>query len=159
MDFHVLLITGVMIVLDVVFGFAGAIKQKDVQSSKLRDGLWHKAGFVGLIALAYVIQYTAQHAELGFDVPSVMAVCVYVIVTEIVSVFENLCVLNPNLVDSPLGAIFRKTPKVEAAELASGKEVAGVALSDEGSGSSSESASNEKWVGAEFADVAGGDSK
>ncbi len=119
MDFHVLIITGVMIVLDVVFGFAGAIKQKDVQSSKLRDGLWHKAGFVGLIGLAYVIQYAAAHAELGFEVPSVMAVCVYVIVTETVSVFENLCVLNPNLVDSPLGAIFRKASKVEAVELAS----------------------------------------
>ena len=67
MDYHVLLITAVMIVLDVVFGFAGAIKQKDVQSSKLCDGLWHKAGFVGLIALAHVIQYTAQHAEFCFD--------------------------------------------------------------------------------------------
>lgn len=116
MDFHVLLITAVMIVLDIIFGFAGAIKLKDVQSEKLRNGLWHKAGFVGLIALAFVIQYAAQHAELGFDVPSVMAVCVYVIVTEAVSVFENLCVLNPNLVDSPLGAIFRKTPKVVEAE-------------------------------------------
>ncbi|THG38222.1 phage holin family protein [Adlercreutzia caecimuris] len=51
MDFHVLLITCVMIVLDVVFGFAGAIKQKDVQSSKLRDGLWHKAGSWGLLPL------------------------------------------------------------------------------------------------------------
>lgn len=116
MDFHVLIITAVMIVLDIVVGFAGAIKQKDVQSEKLRNGLWHKAGFVGLIALAYVIEYTAQYAELGFEVPTVLAVCAYVIVTEIVSVFENLCVLNPNLVDSPLGAIFRKTPKVVEAE-------------------------------------------
>lgn len=116
MDFHVLIITAVMIVLAVVVGFAGAIKQKDVQSEKLRNGLWHKAGFVGLIALAYVIEYTAQYAELGFEVPTVLAVCAYVIVTEIVSVFENLCVLNPNLVDSPLGAIFRKTPKVVEAE-------------------------------------------
>lgn len=120
MDFHVLIITAVMIVLDIVFGFAGAIKMKDVQSEKLRNGLWHKAGFVGLITLAFVIQYAAAHAELGFEMPSVMAVCVYVIVTEAVSVFENLCVLNPNLVDSPLGAIFRKTPKVVEAEEADG---------------------------------------
>lgn len=159
MDFHVLLITCVMIVLDVVFGFAGAIKQKDVQSSKLRDGFWHKAGFMGLITLAYVIQYTAQHAELGFDVPSVMAVCVYVIVTEVVSVFENLCVLNPNLVDSPLGAIFRKAPKVEAAELESANAVAGVSSAEVAAGGVSQDASGEKWIGAEFADVAGGDAE
>lgn len=163
MDFHVLLITCVMIVLDVVFGFAGAIKQKDVQSSKLRDGLWHKAGFVGLIALAYVIQYAAQHADLGFEVPSVMAVCVYVIVTEIVSVFENLCVLNPNLVDSPLGAIFRKTPKVEAAELASGDVVAvddeAAAVAEDVARDAAHGTDGEKWIGAEFADVAGGDAQ
>lgn len=119
MDFHVLIVTAVMIVLDVVVGFAGAVRNKDVQSAKLRDGLWHKAGFVGLIALAYVIQYTTLYADLGFEIPTVMAVCVYVIVTEIVSVFENLCVLNPELVNSPLGAIFAKVPKVEDAEGAS----------------------------------------
>ena len=119
MDFHVLIITAVMILLDVVVGFAGAVRNKDVQSAKLRDGLWHKAGFVGLIALAYIIQYATLYADLGFEIPTVMAVCVYVIVTEIVSVFENLCVLNPELVNSPLGAIFAKTPKVEDAEDAS----------------------------------------
>lgn len=37
--------------------------------------------------------------------------------TEIVSVFENLRVLNPELVNSPLGAIFAKTPKVEDFEV------------------------------------------
>lgn len=114
--FQVPVIAGVMMVLDVIAGFAGAIKYKDVQSNKLRDGLWHKAGFVGLIALAYVIQYAAVHADLGFEVPSVMAVCVYVIVTEIVSVFENLCVLNPTLVNSPLGALFAHADKVEIVE-------------------------------------------
>ena len=116
MDFHVLIVTAVMILLDVVVGFAGAVRNKDVQSAKLRDGLWHKAGFVGLIALAYVIQYATLYADLGFEIPTVAAVCVYVIVTELVSVFENLCVLNPELVDSPLGVIFAKTPKVEGAE-------------------------------------------
>lgn len=54
MDFHVLIVTAVMIVLDVVVGFAGAVRNKDVQSAKLCDELWHKAGFVGLIALAYI---------------------------------------------------------------------------------------------------------
>ena len=125
MDFHVLIITGVMILMDIVVGFAGAVHNKDVQSGKLREGLWHKAGFVGLIALAYVIQYATLYADLGFEVPTVMAVCVYVIVTEIVSVFENLCVLNPQLVDSPLGALVAKTPKVEVAEREAGDAVEG----------------------------------
>ena len=159
MDFHVLLITCVMIVLDVVFGFAGAIKQKDVQSSKLRDGLWHKAGFMGLITLTYVIQYTAQHAELGFDVPSVMAVCVYVIVTEVVSVFENLWVLKPRLGDSPPGGVFCKGPQGETAGVGGAHAVAGVSSAEVAAGGVSQDASSEKWIGAEFADVAGGDAE
>ncbi len=119
MDYQIIIVAAIMMVLDVVFGFAEAVRQKDIQSEKLRNGLWHKAGFVGLIVLAYVIEYTAQYADLGFDVPTVLAVCIYVIVTEIVSVFENLCVLNPHLVESPLGALFSQTPKVEEAEDAS----------------------------------------
>ena len=109
--FQVPVVAGAMMVLDVCVGFVGAVKRKDVRSGKLRDGLWHKAGFVGLIALAYVIQYAAQFVELGFDVPTVIAVCAYVILTEIVSVFENLCVLNPVLVNSPLGALFAHADK------------------------------------------------
>lgn len=114
MNFQVLAITGVLIVLDVVVGFAGAVKRHDVRSSKLRDGLWHKAGFVGLIVLAYLIEYAAGLADLGFEVPTVLAVCVYVMVTEIVSVFENLCVLNSELVTSPLGRVFRRASEVES---------------------------------------------
>ncbi|WP_305296939.1 phage holin family protein [Parvibacter caecicola] len=121
-----LIIAPVIIVLNIVIGFAGAVKQKDVQPEKLRNGLWHKAGFIGLIALAYVIEYTAQYADLGFEVPTVLAVCAYVIVTEIVSVFENLCVLNPDLADSPMGAIFRKTPKVVEVEEGEKTDTAGL---------------------------------
>ncbi|WP_251178056.1 phage holin family protein [Adlercreutzia agrestimuris] len=92
------------------------MEQKDIQSENLRSGLWHKAGFIGLIVLAYVIQYAAGRVDLGFEVPSVLAICVYIIVTEIVSVFENLCALNHELVASPLGKLFSQTPKVEDAE-------------------------------------------
>lgn len=113
MDIDILAVTLILILADLLTGFCGAVKEKDVQSGKLREGLWHKAGFIGLIGLAYVIEYAAANAELGFDVPSVLAVCIYIIVTEIVSVFENLCILNPELVKSPLGSLFKHTPKVE----------------------------------------------
>ncbi|NHM14436.1 phage holin family protein [Xiamenia xianingshaonis] len=124
MDWTVLqapVLAGVMMVLDVCVGLAGAIRRKDVRSGKLRDGLWHKAGFVGLVALAYVIQYAAQFVELGFEVPTVIAVCAYVILTEMVSVFENLCVLNPALAGSPLGALLAHTDKAGIVEATPGR--------------------------------------
>lgn len=112
---EVLAITAALIVLDLIFGFAGAIKNKDVQSEKLRKGLWHKAGFAGLIILAYVLQFTTRFLDLGFDVPAVDAVCVYIIVTEAVSIVENLCVLNPDITNSPLGSIFKHDEKIQQA--------------------------------------------
>ena len=93
-------------VLDVATGLAGAVKTGTVQSGKMREGLWHKAGFVGMIACAYLLEYVANVADLGVSVPAVSAVCVFVVVTEAVSVVENLCVLNPQIADSPVGKMF-----------------------------------------------------
>lgn len=85
---------GVLVVLDIAVGFAGTAKNKDVKPNKPRSGLWHKAGFMGLIALTYAI------------------------LTEIVFIFENPCVLNPALVNSPSEALFAHTDKIENAEIA-----------------------------------------
>lgn len=115
-DTELLIVTLIMIVLDLVSGFIGALKEKRVMSEKLRQGLWHKSGFIGLIVLAYIIEYASLRFDLGFEVPTVLAVCIYIIVTEAISIFENLCVLNPDLVKSPLGSIFHNTPKVEESE-------------------------------------------
>lgn len=115
-DLDILVITLILIVSDLVFGFIGAVKEKNVQSEKLRQGLWHKSGFIGLIALGYLIEFASTRVELGIEVPTVLGVCIYVIVTEIVSIFENLCILNPALINSPIGSIFHNVPKIEEAE-------------------------------------------
>lgn len=116
MDFEILVITLIMILLDLIFGFIGAVKEKVVDSTKLRNGLWHKSGFIGLIVLAYILQIAIMKVDLGFEIPTVIAVCVYIIVTEAVSIVENLCILNPNIIHSPFGEIFHNVPKIENAE-------------------------------------------
>lgn len=116
MNFDIPIITLIFILADLLSGFAAAVCLKDVSSDKLRLGLWHKSGFIGLIALAYGLQIAARHADLGFDVPAVTVVCVYIIITEAISVFENLCILNPKITASPLGLIFKNYDGVETAE-------------------------------------------
>lgn len=119
LQLDLLIITLVMIILDVILGFSGAVKEKNVQSMKLREGLWHKAGFIGLIALGFILQYAATIADLGYQIPAVDVICIYIILTEAVSAMENICVLNPTLIDSPLGFIFnifKNTKKIEEAE-------------------------------------------
>lgn len=92
--------------LDVLLGLAGAVKNKDVQSSKMREGLWHKAGSIGLIVLAYVLDVAVDHVDLGVIFPGVVVVCAYIILMEVGSCLENLVVLNPKLRNNPIMKVF-----------------------------------------------------
>lgn len=112
---EILILTGIMMVLDIVFGFAGGVKHKDVNSEKLRKGLWHKSAFLGLILFGYILEYTAARINLGIEIPAVDTICIYIILTEAVSIFENLCVINPELANSPFGSIFKHDLKVQQA--------------------------------------------
>ncbi|MEC4272969.1 phage holin family protein [Adlercreutzia sp. R25] len=106
----VLIATAAM-VCDICTGFGGAVKKGEVASGKMREGLWHKAGFYGLIILAALYEVAAAFMNLDVasagigvslpELPAVGAVCVYVLGTEIVSVCENLIVINPALADAP----------------------------------------------------------
>lgn len=104
---ELLIVTGIAIVFDILTGVAGAIKTGTLKSGKMREGLWHKCGFVGMIAFAFLLEYAAAHIpDFGITVPAVSVVCVYVILTEAISVVENLCILNPKIATSPLGKLF-----------------------------------------------------
>ncbi|NGM16561.1 holin [Eggerthellaceae bacterium zg-893] len=116
MDYHVFVITVALILGDLATGLCGAIKSKDLDSTKLRDGLWHKMGFILLIAFAYALEYAAGYIDIGIDVPAVGAVCAYIMLTEGVSITENLCIINPEIAQSPVGAIFKHDAKVQGAE-------------------------------------------
>lgn len=115
-----LIVTALAIVADVVTGFAGAVKTGTVMSGKMREGLWHKAGFAGLIVTAFLLEYLCAHipyagVEVAYiqdictalaSIPLVLSACLWVIVTEAVSIMENLCILNPDIAKSPIGRIF-----------------------------------------------------
>lgn len=105
------LIATVAMLGDIGTGFAGAVKTGEVASGKMREGLWHKAGFYGLIMLAALYEVAATllnldaaAAEIGVslpELPAVAAVCVYVLGTEFVSICENLIVINPQVGEAP----------------------------------------------------------
>lgn len=109
---HPIAIAAVMMVLDIISGLAGAAKEGAVQSGKMREGLWHKAGYFGLILLAAAYEVATvwinfEVAELGIgmtapEIPAVTAVCAFVVLTEVVSIVENLCVLNPDIARLPV---------------------------------------------------------
>lgn len=99
-------ITVAFIVLDVVSGIAKGAKQGQLSSSKMREGVWHKAGYVLIIALAVLIEVGSKHIDLGFTVPLAVPACVYIILSEVMSIFENATVLNPEIGGSGLSKLF-----------------------------------------------------
>lgn len=110
-DWHPVAVAAAMMLIDIATGFAGAAKRGVIDSGALREGLWHKAGFCGLLVLAAVYEVAVvwidfEAARAGFaismpEIPAVGIMCAYIVLTEVVSVMENLCVLNPDIADLP----------------------------------------------------------
>lgn len=104
------------ILFDLITGILAGIKEKQLESIKLRQGLWHKLGFILVIGFAIVLECALLYIDFPYEVPSTSIVCIYIILTECVSIFENLCILNPALIHSPFGSIFKNDDRIQAAE-------------------------------------------
>lgn len=106
MDWHIAAIVAAFIVLDLATGVMQAVANKTLDSTKMRAGLWHKCGFIMVVVLAALVEWTMQFVDLGFTLPLLVPVCVFIILTEVVSIFENVCQLSPELANSKLAQLF-----------------------------------------------------
>lgn len=102
-----------LMLLDVLFGLVQACINRDFKSSKMRSGLGHKAGEVGVLAAAYALQVALLLVDMGglgvdvsLDVPLGGAVAAYIVVMELSSMLEHCAALNPQLAGSPVFRIF-----------------------------------------------------
>lgn len=102
-----LVIISIFIGLDVLTGIVGAALEHDLSSSKMRKGLGHKIGFYLAFVLAVAIEYASLTLNLGFSIPLLQAVSVYICSTEVVSILENLCRINPELNNSRFMSLFK----------------------------------------------------
>ena len=84
--------------IDVATGVLKAVKNKDLNSTKAREGIYKKASFILFIAFGYLSEYAMQFVDLGFSFAAGGTVCMLVIMTEAISVLENLGSINPDLV-------------------------------------------------------------
>ena len=102
-----LAIVGVLIAIDYLTGLMKAAMQHDISSEKMRLGLWHKSGRILVMLLAEVVERGQQYLDLGYAVPLIVPAAVYIAVTEISSILENLGEINPEIASSPLLRLFR----------------------------------------------------
>lgn len=84
--------------IDVFTGVLKAVKNKELNSTKAREGIYKKASFILFIAFGYLADYAMVYVDMGFSFPAAATICTLIIVTEAISVLENLGQINPDLV-------------------------------------------------------------
>lgn len=85
-------------VIDVFTGVLKAVKNKELNSTKAREGIYKKASFILFIAFGYLADYAMDYVNMGFNLPAAATICTLVIITEAISVLENLGQINPDMV-------------------------------------------------------------
>jgi toxin secretion/phage lysis holin len=109
MGIHVLpiILTLAFILFDLITGVVQAVANGELESGKMRSGLYHKLAFIFAMILGYLCEFACGYMELGFTIPLAIPVCVYICLTEIVSIIENIIKLNPELKDSKIWNLFK----------------------------------------------------
>lgn len=84
--------------VDVITGVIKAVKNKQLNSTKAREGIYKKASFIIFIGFGYLIDYALAYVDMGINIPAAISICTLVIMTEAISVLENLGDINPEMV-------------------------------------------------------------
>ena len=104
----VFVITGSFILLDLLTGIIKAFKEKSYTSTLMREGLFHKCGSILCVVFAVLVDYAQTLLELGVNIPVAIAVCSYIVLMEIGSIIENVCIINPQIMPDKLKSYFGK---------------------------------------------------
>lgn len=91
---------------DLVTGIVYACKRHEVCSSKLRNGLFKKCGFLFCYLIAYAIDSYGYLIGFNVGVNLLKGVVSFAVLTELVSIIENICKINPDLKTKKLLQIF-----------------------------------------------------
>lgn len=97
----------VFMLLDIVSGFVGALRNQNLNSTKMRDGIFNKSALLIVMFVAWLVEFTVRHVPgLGFDMPLLIPICVIIILMELTSIMENVAKISPALAGSRLLKFF-----------------------------------------------------
>lgn len=92
--------------VDLLTGIVSAIKDKEIKSSRLRDGLFKKVGFILCYGVAWGIDTYGHLVGFNLSVPILPVVILYACTTELISILENISKINPDLLPDKLMEMF-----------------------------------------------------
>lgn len=104
-------LTGCFILFDLITGLIKAFKEKNYDSSVMREGLFHKCGSVLCVVFGVLVDYTQVYLDLGVTLPVALSICGYVVAMEIGSIIENICAINSDILPDKLKQYFAKLSK------------------------------------------------
>lgn len=107
-DWHVYVLIFALIVIDYVLGVIGAVINKTFSSSVMRQGLVNKFTYLVAIIIAEIIALLSGYLDLGFNFADAIVglVCVWISLTEIGSILENIVKINPKMGEDGFLKIF-----------------------------------------------------
>ena len=105
-QFYPIIIALVFNFLDLTTGIITAVKNKDIQSAKLRDGLFKKVGFILCYFVAWLVDTHGAKIGFQFGVSILPIIILYVCTTELVSILENICKINTDILPEKLMKLF-----------------------------------------------------
>lgn len=108
-----ILIACILNLLDVLVGLTVAIKNRNLKSSKLRDGLFKKIGFLVCYFLAWGADNYGYMIGFSISAKVLPLVLFYVCTTEMISIIENISRLNPAILPETLMKFFNVHPHTD----------------------------------------------
>ena len=105
-QFYPIIVALVFNALDIISGIIAGVKNKDIESAKLRDGLFKKVGFILCYVLAWLVDTQGHLIGFEMSVKILPIIILYVCTTEVVSIIENICKINSDLLPAKLLEMF-----------------------------------------------------
>lgn len=103
----ILLIACVLVALDIITGFTAAWLNNKLSSKVARQGFGHKSAYVFAVMLAHILDCAQSFLNLGLPFKLQIAACGYIIMTETLSIVENIAEINPELRNTALLELFK----------------------------------------------------
>lgn len=92
--------------MDLISGVIAAVKNRNLKSAKMRDGLFKKAGFLLVYFLAFLIDFEGTKVGFEIGVATLPIVVSFTCLTEVISIIENISKINSDLLPEKLLSLF-----------------------------------------------------
>jgi toxin secretion/phage lysis holin len=100
-----------LIIVDYLTGLAKAVKNKNVSSSVMREGLLRKFVYYLVSITALIIDIESGKIDLGFSLPLFIPTIIAISLIEVSSIMENAGGIDPELKTSGIFNLFNHNGK------------------------------------------------